>query len=174
MAKSSPDARRPDSGRATRSELDFERGDERSGRVGDPRPPDQLREEFPARRVREAGMTGGETPDGEVTADDLTPETLLDSEPSRTPHADGGRRSADSAMNVVDAARIGAGAGLDEAELAERDPVGTQEARRLRDTSRRHAMDPNMVEPYAARELADTRAGRQTGKPAARASRKAR
>lgn len=151
-------------------ELDFEHGDERVGRIGDPKPEREIKEEFPGRRVREAGMTGGETPDGESTADDLTPETLLDSEPSRTPHATEARRPADQSMRVQDAARIGAGGGLDEAEMAQREPVGEQTAKAAQERSRRHAADPNSVEPHAAaeRRAAAEQAGRNSAKKAAR------
>ena len=39
--------------------LDFKHGDERDGRVGDRRSPEQRRAEFPPARVRQAGMSGG-------------------------------------------------------------------------------------------------------------------
>ena len=139
----------------TPGELDFERGNEREGRIGDPKPDKEIREEFPGRREREAGMTGGETPDGEPTGDDLTPETLLDADPSRTPDASGGRLPADLAMRVQDAAGIGAGGGLDEAEWAERDPVGRKTAQAARQRSQAHASDPTSVEPHAAQERRD-------------------
>ena len=90
-------------------------------RAGDPRVvaghPDP---EISPRRSREAGMTAGET-GGDITDDDLGPETLLDEEHSIDPPADKRTR-------IVDADEIGAGYGLDEAELAraetdEPDPV---------------------------------------------------
>jgi hypothetical protein len=140
-------------------ELDFERGDERTGRIGDPRPEKEIREEFPGRRTREAGMTGGETPDrdGEVTADDLSPETLLDSEPSRTPHSTRARKPSDTAMRTVGVEGVGVGGGLDEAEMAERSPVGREAAAATERKARRHAADPNMVEPHEAQERTDTK-----------------
>ncbi len=141
------------------AELDFERDDRREGRIGDPIPDKEIREEFPGQRVREAGMTGGETPDGETTADDLTPETLLDSEPSRL-----GRNPADQSMRVVDAAAIGAGNGLDEAEMAECSPVGQEAAEATRRKARAHAADPSMAEPHEARELADAQRSRSASK----------
>ena len=137
-----------------RGELDFERGDEREGRIGDPRPAREVREEFPGRREREAGSTGGETPDQHVTADDMAPETLLDSEPSHTPRSMRGRAANDASLSTVGEDGIGAGGGLDEAEEADVDPVGKREAERIRRTSQRHAADPNMVEPHEARERA--------------------
>lgn len=107
------------------AELDFEKGDERSGRVGDRKPDAELREEFPPARVREAGMSGGEMPDetvdGKVTADDLAPETLLDEDRSHSPAARAGRDSADTVLSDAGEDDIGAGRGKDEAELAQRE-----------------------------------------------------
>jgi hypothetical protein len=143
-----------DASEQPRSELDFERGDEREGRIGDPKPEREVREEFPGRREREAGTTGGETADAHVTADDMTPETLLDSEPSRTPESMRGRAANDRSLNTVGASGIGAGDGPDEAEMADRDPVGKQAAARTQRKAREHAADPNMVEPHEAQERA--------------------
>ncbi|MGH8519114.1 MAG: hypothetical protein ACREUE_16815, partial [Panacagrimonas sp.] len=133
-----------------RSKLDFERGDAREGRIGDPKPEREVREEFPGRREREAGTSGGETPDAHVTADDMAPETLLDPEPSHTPRSMRGRAANDSAMSVGGGAGIGIGGGLDEVEMAERRPVGARQAARTQRKSRQHAADPNMVEPHEA------------------------
>jgi len=155
---------------ATPEELDFESGDERTGRIGDPKPEKEIREEFPGRRAREAGMTGGETPDrdGEVTADDLSPETLLDSEPSRTPHATRERKPADTTMSTVGAEQIGAGVGLDEAEMAERSPVGNTASAATRRKAQDHAADPNSVEPHETQELADAKRQAERAKASAR------
>lgn len=100
-------------------ELDFTKGDERGGRAGDLRSDADVRNEFPPAREREAGMTAGETADGEVTADDLAPETLLDEDRSRSPHARAKRSSADTLLRDAGEAEIGAGRGKDEAELAQ-------------------------------------------------------
>jgi hypothetical protein len=135
-------------------ELRLERGLERSGRVGDPANDDQMRDTYPPSRVREAGQTGGEMPDGESTADDVTPETMLDSEPSHTPHSGRGRMPADMQMRTVNEAGVGGGDGPDEAELAERDPVGVDEARARQRKAARHAADPNAFEPHEAEEQA--------------------
>lgn len=134
--------------------LRFERGDTRGGRIGDARDAHERNEEFPPERVREAGRTAAAMPDGEITADDLSPETLLDSEPSRTPHARDARTPADTALRTVNAAQIGAGDGLDEAECADLDPVGRKAAAATRRKAQRHARDPNMVEPHEAAEQA--------------------
>lgn len=98
-------------------ELDFEKDDERSGRIGDRRADEDLRDEFPPERVRQAGFTGGSMRDHDVTADDLSPETLLDDDPSRTP-GDRDRLPSDSVLTEVEEWDIGAGEGLDEAEEA--------------------------------------------------------
>lgn len=143
-----PDTERP------RSELDFERGDEREGRIGDPKPAREVKEEFPGRREREAGTTGGETADQHITADDMAPETLLDSEPSHTPRSMRGRAANDSSLSTTGAAGIGGGGGPDEAEMAEREPVGEREAKRLERKAREHAADPNMVETHEAQARA--------------------
>ncbi|MBK5001865.1 HPr-related protein [Pseudomonas sp. S31] len=111
-------------------ELDFdERNDERQGRVGDERPARELAQEFPARRVAESGMTGGEAlsdslhEDG-VTYDDLSPDTLLDETGARDPHEPGDAGGpADKRLRRVDAQEIGGGIGLDEAELARSAPL---------------------------------------------------
>ena len=75
--------------------------------------------DIPAARVREAGMTGGETGRGDVTADDAAPETLIDEDGAdapvlRQPDA----RAADTALHRVPPELIGGGTGKDEAELA--------------------------------------------------------
>jgi len=103
-------------------QLDFsERKDERQGRVGDLRSEEELERELPDERVREAGMTGGETlgqslhEDG-VSDDDLSPETLIDENGERLGRGTTGSLPADKALSVVGADEIGAGDGLDEAE----------------------------------------------------------
>lgn len=120
-------------------ELDFNKGDERSGRVGDLRSEREDRSEFPDERVRKAGMTGGANPDGEVTADDLAPETLLDDDRSRTPDAKEGRAAIDSVLRDAAESEIGEGHGKDEAELAreEGNPGGADdEFKQRRETAR--------------------------------------
>ncbi len=99
-------------------ELDFNAGDESTGRAGDPRSEADVQAEFPAERVRQAGMTGGETAAGEVTADDMAPETLLDEDLSRTPGASAGRDPIDTILHEADETDIDEGQGLDEAGLA--------------------------------------------------------
>ncbi|SDK64747.1 hypothetical protein [Pseudomonas indica] len=105
-------------------ELDFsDRKDERSGRVGDTRPEDELRDEYPPERVREAGKTGGEVNDHNPTLDDLSPETLYDETGSRSPRERGEGLPNDKDLSVVDEHTIGGGSGLDEAELGRVKPL---------------------------------------------------
>ncbi len=121
--------------------LDFERDAQDSQRA----------QAFPAARVAELGRSGGETPDGHVTADDLSPETLLDDDPSRSPavHA---RRAPQDAQLTRSHSTAGMGGGLDEAEVADRRPVGRKEAAKLERRSQRHANDARYLEPAGAAE----------------------
>ena len=97
--------------------------DERSARIGDELPESTQRELFPPRRVREAGLTAGETTHPEHnTADDAAPDTLLDDDGGQNPADQGGPQAADTALRIVDETAIGAGGGLDEAEEARRTP----------------------------------------------------
>jgi len=149
-ALSRPSRRR--AGASTRTDeptraLAFEAGDDRSGRGGDRRSFEEQQAQYPARRVREAGLTGGETPQrGRVTADDATPETLLDDAGTQNPADVRGPRPADSMLSVVDASAIGAGGGRDEAEDAQVDPISKEEHRRLTERVARSGttlMEPN-------------------------------
>lgn len=95
----------------TIKELSFDDDNNPPPKAGDPRvTPGQPDPEISARRVREAGLTGAET-HRDITDDDLSPETLFDEEYDTT-------LPADKSTRVVDAAEIGGGSGLDEAELA--------------------------------------------------------
>jgi hypothetical protein len=107
--------------------LDFSsRRDERQGRIGDVRPAEEVHEEFPPQRVREAGMTGGEMPGGEPTMDDADPEILIPEDGARSPNERGHGLPADKDLSIVSAERIGAGGGLDEAEAARILPLDGQ------------------------------------------------
>lgn len=105
--------------------LDFDKDEARDGErpLGDPLPEGEQEQRFSAERVREAGMTAGSVADHQPTADDLSPETLLDESGAHSPHEAGNGQPADSDLRVVDAAEIGGGRGLDEAELARVDPL---------------------------------------------------
>lgn len=161
----------PDAGTKTRLneepagelELDVEND---SGRIGDPRGKKKSRAEFPPNRIREAGKTGGERDGGpheeyDVTADDVSPETLLDENRSRTPSARAGREPADTGLRTVSEASIGEGGGPDEQEMADRAPVGRGEARRLQRKAAEHARDPNAFEPNEAAVQAERERERQ-------------
>ncbi|MCI0911329.1 phosphotransferase system, HPr-related protein [Pseudomonas putida] len=108
-------------------ELDF--SDRPEGRIGDQRPAAEVAKDFPARRVAESGMTGGETltdsvHEDNVTDDDLSPGTLLDETGARDPYEPGDDEGpADQSLREVDEQEIGGGIGLDEAELARSAPL---------------------------------------------------
>jgi len=104
--------------------LDFDqRRDDRKGRIGDEVPAEQLADEFPAQRVEQAGMTGGERVDGDVTLDDLAPQTQIPDDGARSPRERGHGGPADQELSVVSGHEIGADVDLDEAELGRYDPL---------------------------------------------------
>ena len=132
------------------AELDFERGDGRTGRGGDARPFEEQQALYPPSRVREAGLTAAETPHPERnTADDLAPDTLLDDEGGMNPADPRGPRAADTALSVVDPSAIGAGGGRDEAEDAQVDPISPAEHRRLKQRIARSGA--SLLEPNESR-----------------------
>lgn len=102
-------------------ELDFD--DEPTGKIGDLTPEDELRQELPLSREREAGLTGASTDDHEPTDDDMSPETLIHEDGARSPSEVGLGGPDDEDLSIVDEDDIGGGNGLDEAELADLDPV---------------------------------------------------
>jgi len=105
-------------------QLDFSaRKDERRGRIGDTVPEEQLADEYPPERAAEAGMTAGEVVDGHTTMDDLTPETLIPEDGSRSPSERGHGGPADQELSEVSEHEIGADIDLDEAERARQDPL---------------------------------------------------
>ncbi|ROM57416.1 serine kinase/phosphatase [Pseudomonas poae] len=91
-------------------ELDFDE-DEPSTHIGD-------------ERAREAGLTEASTNNHEPTDDDMSPETLIREDGARDAREEGEDNPADFDLSIVDEAEIGGGNGLDEAELADLDPVG--------------------------------------------------
>lgn len=103
-------------------ELDFDE-DEPTGRIGDLVPEDELAREIPDKRVREAGMTGASTSDHHYTDDDLNQETMIDEDGARSADEAGEDHPADWDLSIVDENDIGGGDGLDEAELANLDPL---------------------------------------------------
>lgn len=86
---------------------------------------------FPKRRVREAGLTGGETPQRDrITADDLSPETLLDEEGDHDAADQRGPVAPETQLTVSRAPGMGGGA--DEAEDAQRQPISRAEHSRIK------------------------------------------
>jgi len=107
---------------------------------------------FQPRRVREAGLTGGETPERDrITADDLAPETLLDEEGGRDPADPRAPTPADAALSTVGPAGIGAGDGTDEAEDARRNPISPAELKRIRRRVARSGGRISNLEPNETR-----------------------
>ncbi|NUU37010.1 serine kinase/phosphatase [Pseudomonas sp. C2B4] len=100
-------------------ELDFDE-EEPGAKIGDELTGEQR---MSRRRVREAGMTGASTSDHEPTEDDMSPETLIREDGARDAHETGADSQADWDLSIVDEEDIGGGKGLDEAELARRDPL---------------------------------------------------
>jgi hypothetical protein len=103
-------------------ELDFDE-DEPSAKIGDELPDKEREQLMPRQRVREAGMTGASTDDHEPTDDDMSPETLIREDGARDADESGVGDQADWDLSIVDEDDIGGGDGLDEAELARRDPL---------------------------------------------------
>ena len=103
-------------------ELDFDE-EEPSAKIGDELPEKEREQLMPRQRLREAGMTGASTDDHEPTDDDMSPETLIREDGARDGHEAGEDNRADWNLSIVDEDDIGGGNGLDEAELARRDPM---------------------------------------------------
>lgn len=101
-------------------ELSFDDDDyARDGRAGDLRSAAEIDREYPLRRERDAGLTAGELPGRNLTADDLAPETLLDEDGARDEFGDDSEQlPADQSLRTVGSEEIGGGTGLDEEELA--------------------------------------------------------
>ena len=104
-------------------ELNFNDNNEPSGRIGDTIPEDELETYLPDERVREAGLTGASMDDRQPTDDDLSPETLIHDDGARSAKEAGEGGPADLDLSIVDEDDIGAGAGLDEEEMAILDPL---------------------------------------------------
>lgn len=107
---------------AESSELDFE-DDEANAPAGERLPRDEVQRRLPPEREREAGLTGASHPGEGATDDDMTPETLIPEDGSRSPSETGDRFPADSTLRRVDEDEIGGGEGLDEAELGRAKPL---------------------------------------------------
>lgn len=104
-------------------ELDFNDVDGPTGRIGDTMDADELANKIPDERVREAGLTGASMDDHNPTDDDMSPETLIHEDGARSANETGEDEPADQELSFVDEDDIGGGDGLDEAELAQIDPL---------------------------------------------------
>ncbi|MFL6968892.1 serine kinase/phosphatase [Pseudomonas alvandae] len=103
-------------------ELEFD-DDEYDARIGDELPEDEREHLLPEERVREAGMTGASMDDRQPTDDDMSPETLIHEDGARDALEAGEDEQADWDLSVVGENDIGGGDGLDEAEMADIDPL---------------------------------------------------
>ncbi|MNY14647.1 serine kinase/phosphatase [Pseudomonas sp. VI4.1] len=103
-------------------ELDFDE-EEPSAKIGDELPEAERARLMPRERVQEAGMTGASTDDHESTDDDMSPETLIREDGARDAQEAGEGDQADWDLSIVDEDDIGGGNGLDEEEMARRDPM---------------------------------------------------
>jgi len=103
-------------------ELDFD-DNGTTGRIGDELPLDELDNALPDEREREAGLTGASTADHHSTDDDMSPETLIREDGARSADEPGHGAPIDQQASIVDEDEIGGGYGLDEAELAQLDPL---------------------------------------------------
>ncbi|MBC3385219.1 serine kinase/phosphatase [Pseudomonas sp. SWRI12] len=103
-------------------ELEFD-DEQPSAKIGDELPNDEREQLMPRERVREAGMTGASTDDHQSTDDDMSPETLIREDGARDASEAGDDEQADWDLSVVNENDIGGGDGLDEAEMADIDPL---------------------------------------------------
>ena len=93
-------------------ELDFDAEPPTAG-IGDEPPRGERKRRMPDERVGEAGMAD----------DEMSPENLIREDGARDAREEGEGEQADWELNIVNEDDIGGGNGLDEAELAELDPV---------------------------------------------------
>lgn len=93
-------------------ELDFDDQEPTAG-IGDELPLVERKRRMRDERVGEA----------ETTDDEMSPENLIREDGARDAQEEGEGEQADWDLSIVNEDDIGGGNGLDEAELAERDPV---------------------------------------------------
>ncbi|MGQ7958080.1 hypothetical protein ACUTAF_10270 [Pseudomonas sp. SP16.1] len=122
MSKQTPGPRAPS---IPDDALDFT-GEDEGRALGQP-PFDEV--ERPAGKpADEPGLTGGATlseseHEDNVSLDDLSPDTLFDQSGARSPLEPGDDGPADEQLRTVEDSEIGAGGGLDEAELGRSAPL---------------------------------------------------
>ena len=110
--------------------LNFEDDDEDHESISDLFTDEERALHVAGQPARKAGLSGGALPDEDLDAgfddDDLEQEMLIREDGARDAKeaAEGKDDAADWELSVVDEDDIGAGRGLDEAELADIDPVG--------------------------------------------------
>ena len=102
------------------AELDFEHDAPTPGFEEEPQPAGTNPQ------ARKAGLTEASQPGAGPTDDDLAPETLIreDGAGSADEHNPDTPEPADKHLSIVSKHEIGAGGGLNEAEMAALDPVG--------------------------------------------------
>ncbi|MCM2463472.1 serine kinase/phosphatase [Pseudomonas sp. CG7] len=103
-------------------ELEFD-DEQPSAKIGDELPQGEREQLMPRERVREAGMTGASTDAHQSTDDDMSPDPLIREDGARDASEAGDDEQADWDLSVVHENDIGGGDGLDEAEMADIDPL---------------------------------------------------
>jgi|SRR5690554_49595 len=98
--------------------------DDEPPEVGEQLPDSEIERQQPSRRARQAGLTGASINADAPTLDDAAPETLLPDDGARGPLEAGGEGTAtDQRLSKTPVDNIGAGTGLDEAELGRTEPL---------------------------------------------------
>lgn len=98
--------------------------DDEPPEVGEQLPDFEIERHQSPERTQEAGLTGASLNANTSTLDDASPETLLPDDGARSPDEAGGEGTAtDQRLSKTRVDNIGAGSGLDEAELARAQPL---------------------------------------------------
>lgn len=107
------------------NELDFEE-DQTHESISDLFTPEELEKHVPGQPAGHPRLSASTLSDDESNEDDLEPDMLIMEDGARDAWeaAEGADEPADWDLSVVDESEIGGSDGLDEAELAEIDPVG--------------------------------------------------
>lgn len=98
--------------------------DDEPPEVGEQLPDFEIERHQSPERTQHAGLTGASLNADTSTLDDAAPETLLPDDGARSPDEAGGEGTAtDQRLSKTRVDNIGAGSGLDEAELARAQPL---------------------------------------------------
>ncbi len=98
--------------------------DDEPPEVGEQLPDFEIERHQSPERTQHAGLTGASLHADTSTLDDASPETLLPDDGARSPDEAGGEGTAtDQRLSKTRVDNIGAGSGLDEAELARAQPL---------------------------------------------------